>query len=268
MDTSKSWKEAANEYAELVCSGQFPIEYTRDQVVKHTANDFLAGINYLVQTRKNLTDKEVKEFQEIEDELTELIGKVGNAVLSALFLKWMEKRNELNHNRLTLLESAINKAIASPLPVADTEGEKGELREGAVDAIRKETWEAARKITTNVDSKSFHGHYKQLRDNFINCSEYPHLEDYLKTISTPPQLREGEVEDGWVKDKPKDDREFVMVTATWLHKEWNYTLWQVIKIVVGNEFYYGLCNEDGDEWGDYDDLTADLYKIIPNPPKP
>lgn len=35
----------ANEYAERVCNGEFPITYTRDQVVNHTKNDFIAGCN-------------------------------------------------------------------------------------------------------------------------------------------------------------------------------------------------------------------------------
>jgi hypothetical protein len=32
------------EYAEMVCNGQFPITYTREQVVSHTAGDFNAGV--------------------------------------------------------------------------------------------------------------------------------------------------------------------------------------------------------------------------------
>ena len=39
-------QERAKEYAERVCNGSFPIEYTREQVVKHTANDFIAGFNF------------------------------------------------------------------------------------------------------------------------------------------------------------------------------------------------------------------------------
>jgi hypothetical protein len=44
---SKSIQEIAIEYAERVCNGQFPITYTREQVVKHTADDFIAGTNFL-----------------------------------------------------------------------------------------------------------------------------------------------------------------------------------------------------------------------------
>lgn len=38
--------EIANSYAERVCNGIFPITYTREQVVKHTAGDYLAGMEY------------------------------------------------------------------------------------------------------------------------------------------------------------------------------------------------------------------------------
>lgn len=38
-------KGLAKDYAERVCNGQFPIEYTRDKVVTHTEYDFIAGVN-------------------------------------------------------------------------------------------------------------------------------------------------------------------------------------------------------------------------------
>jgi hypothetical protein len=39
-------EEAAEKYAEEVCNGQFPIEYTRQQVVNHTKNDFIQGAKW------------------------------------------------------------------------------------------------------------------------------------------------------------------------------------------------------------------------------
>lgn len=42
MSYEISIEEKAKLYAERVCSGNFPIEYSREQVVKHTANDFMA----------------------------------------------------------------------------------------------------------------------------------------------------------------------------------------------------------------------------------
>lgn len=62
-------KKEAGEYAERVCNGEFPITYSRDQVVSHTSNDFLAGANHfrghvisvLIENytaSKNLTDED------------------------------------------------------------------------------------------------------------------------------------------------------------------------------------------------------------------
>jgi hypothetical protein len=39
-------EEAAISYAEESCNGQFPIEYAREQVVKHTKNDFIEGAKW------------------------------------------------------------------------------------------------------------------------------------------------------------------------------------------------------------------------------
>lgn len=36
-------EKKAKEYAERSCNGQFPIEYSREQVVKHTTQDFIEG---------------------------------------------------------------------------------------------------------------------------------------------------------------------------------------------------------------------------------
>jgi hypothetical protein len=56
----------ANEYAERVCNGEFPIEYTREQVVKHTASDFIAG----AQAYQNHVLKVLKENYEACKTLT------------------------------------------------------------------------------------------------------------------------------------------------------------------------------------------------------
>lgn len=70
--------------------------------------------------------------------------------------------------------------------------------------------------------------------------------------------------EGWVKDKPDNDHEFLMVTATLIKDRWNYTAWEINEIPV--EGYFGLCELDGEEWGPYEDLSADLYFILPSPP--
>ncbi len=44
--------ENAIAYAERVCNGQFPITYSREQVVKHTANDFQSGWDASIEANK------------------------------------------------------------------------------------------------------------------------------------------------------------------------------------------------------------------------
>ena len=49
-------EKKANDYAEEVCNGQFPIEYTREQVVKHTKNDFMEGVKQVLTPLPNDID--------------------------------------------------------------------------------------------------------------------------------------------------------------------------------------------------------------------
>lgn len=67
----------------------------------------------------------------------------------------------------------------------------------------------------------------------------------------------------WVKDKPVNDKEFVMVTASLIKDRWDYQAWELVEIP--GEGYYGLCQFDGEEWGPYEDLKADLYLVLPHP---
>jgi hypothetical protein len=53
-------EEAAENYAEEVCNGQFPIEYTRQQVVNHTKNDFIQGAKW--QQERMYSEEEVLEL--------------------------------------------------------------------------------------------------------------------------------------------------------------------------------------------------------------
>ena len=73
----------------------------------------------------------------------------------------------------------------------------------------------------------------------------------------------GQPGDGWTKEKPKDDGEKVIMTATLIKGIWDYSAFWLQ--FVGD--YYALCDIDGEEWGPYEDLAADLYYVIPSPPK-
>ena len=52
-------KEAAISYAEESCNGQFPIEYAREQVVKHTKNDFIEGARW--QSERMYSEEDLRE---------------------------------------------------------------------------------------------------------------------------------------------------------------------------------------------------------------
>lgn len=71
-------------------------------------------------------------------------------------------------------------------------------------------------------------------------------------------------EDGWVDKKPKADKEFVLITASWFIDHWEYTTFTVEKTTFEDNWYWGIF-QDGDEWGDYDDLKADKYLILEPP---
>jgi len=52
--TDESLEKISTDYAERVCNGQFPITYNRDQVVKHTADDFKEGWKRCIDENKDL----------------------------------------------------------------------------------------------------------------------------------------------------------------------------------------------------------------------
>ena len=67
----------------------------------------------------------------------------------------------------------------------------------------------------------------------------------------------------WTNIKPDGKEPCVFVSATKWGNRWDYSVW-VIKEVGGFDGYYlGICDGDGDEWGDLEDLRADLYMILP-----
>lgn len=78
---------------------------------------------------------------------------------------------------------------------------------------------------------------------------------------------------GWVSDKPDFKDECTFVTATKYDRNsedlsYDYAIWQ-IKTLEGEyekgqpASYLGLLNGEGEEWGPLEDLSADLYLIIP-----
>lgn len=81
--------ESANEYGERICSGQFPIEYSREQSVYHAAADYLAGIKQYKTSRNEIV-------LDAYEALKRLIGQLGfNNFISSKeveeYRKWLRE---------------------------------------------------------------------------------------------------------------------------------------------------------------------------------
>jgi len=68
----------------------------------------------------------------------------------------------------------------------------------------------------------------------------------------------------WLTEKPQINQECCIITATAINNEWNYKFWQIVGISDTDGVYLALCDENGDEWGDLDELTAGMYFILPD----
>lgn len=66
----------------------------------------------------------------------------------------------------------------------------------------------------------------------------------------------------WKVEKPKKWKECILITATLFNDRWEYTLFTVEKVNGEEGWYWGLICDDGEEWGDIDDLKADLYLVM------
>lgn len=111
-------------------------------------------------------------------------------------------------------EQVVNSNKEGKPLISDEENYKNEIdkiRSGFNESKRmaeERAFNAAREITDAVDSKSFHGHYKQLRHNFINCSKYPTFQNYKnslpenKPLTTDTEVNIHRGEDWWKEWNP------------------------------------------------------------------
>lgn len=112
--------------------------------------------------------------------------------------------------------------------------------------------------------------YRKWRsDDCIVPERYQHLTQKTEQPSVSEGIEHPKVAvSGWQDEKPMFDKECAFVTANWLKAfgeyEWQFTAWQVKKIDGEGGWYLGLCNLDGEEWGDINDLKADKYFILPS----
>lgn len=81
----------------------------------------------------------------------------------------------------------------------------------------------------------------------------------------------------WTTQKPKYEElkgDTLLLTASYSErsKEWYFDAFLVERDEGEDEngeeyWYWGLFTLDGDEWGNYDDISAQMYMIIPYPRK-
>jgi FtsZ-binding cell division protein ZapB len=114
---SAELKKVSREYAERVCNGEFPITYSREQVVNHTANDFTEGWNRSIEENKPdwfkaggmaeriLIDWEMKQLKSKLNDITTYYAK---SVLSCDALQ--QENNELK-SKQNALEQRIKMLV-------------------------------------------------------------------------------------------------------------------------------------------------------------
>ena len=67
----------------------------------------------------------------------------------------------------------------------------------------------------------------------------------------------------WLTDKPVFKDDCVLVTASLIRGRWEYNTW----IIEYKDGYWNWLTGDGEEYGDIEDLKADRYFILSEPPK-
>ncbi len=71
----------------------------------------------------------------------------------------------------------------------------------------------------------------------------------------------------WTPDKPvfnTDSEECLLIVASqYKDNPISYDLFQILKMSDSELWYWGITDADGEEWGDYEDLHAELYLQLP-----
>lgn len=72
----------------------------------------------------------------------------------------------------------------------------------------------------------------------------------------------------WTPNKPNFKEECIFATANNYKGNWDYNIWEIKEVKGPDGWYLALLTGDGVEWGDIEDLTADLYMILAKPTEP
>ncbi len=70
----------------------------------------------------------------------------------------------------------------------------------------------------------------------------------------------------WTTDKPVFTEDCTLVTADLMQSDkpyYDYRIWRIEWLNMGEGYYWHWLTGDGDEWDDIADLKADLYLVLP-----
>lgn len=102
----------------------------------------------------------------------------------------------------------------------------------------------------------------------VLISHFRHRELNLTLQDIADELMEATVpkkEEGWLTEKPVFDRDCILLTGTKIREKCEYSSWLIKWLDFDEGGYWGWLNMDGEEYGDINDLHADLYNIIELP---
>lgn len=106
----------------------------------------------------------------------------------------------------------------------------------------------------------WHGNEEEM-DNSI-CNLYEEIGNAMDEYKSIKPVNSQEY---WIKEKP--NKECVFIAATKINDIWEYTVYMIKTVCEEEGSYLGWLTGDGDEYGDLNDMKADLYFIIPPPKK-
>lgn len=110
--------------------------------------------------------------------------------------------------------------------------------------------------------------YPDNKHTFADHSDYLMKEGkkIYDKFASPASLRYHQSPDeGWINEKPVFDQECVFMTAHYIKGQWGFDSWRICRVDSEEGWYWGLCNLEGEEWGPLEDLSEQLYFILPSP---
>jgi hypothetical protein len=69
----------------------------------------------------------------------------------------------------------------------------------------------------------------------------------------------------WSTSKPEFTEDCVLVTASKIRGQYEYSVWIIKMVDFGDGQYMAWLTGDGEEYGDLKDLSADQYLVLQKP---